>query len=163
MVPPRVPRVKVLRNYRHESCLHGLVLNLHIYRLDPYGWVMDLPVSHPDTWQVGPKSSGQHSPLVPLFAQTRVQSCHMAHGVRQKPSARSKLVARIQCEQLRRALLRTGHGHAFVRSHRHKWPLHSLLMWVVVCQCRTQGLYSAPRDTEACNCVSASRVWAASS
>jgi hypothetical protein len=58
---------------------------------------------------------GPHSPLEQRsYATTWLMSAW------QKPSARSKLASRIQCEKLRCALLRIGHGQAFVRLRRHE-------------------------------------------
>src|SRR5688572_409969 len=53
---------------------------------------------------------GPHSPLGWGF-----RAVMWLIGAWHKPLARSKLAARIQCESLRHALLRTGHGKAFVR------------------------------------------------
>jgi hypothetical protein len=53
-MPPRALRVKVLRDYLHESP-------------DLDGRFLDFPVWHPDSRQAGPKSSAKHAPLVPTF------------------------------------------------------------------------------------------------
>jgi hypothetical protein len=75
----------------------------------------------------------------------------------------SKLVARIQCERPRRALLRTEHGQAFVRQRRHECSLRALQMGTIPYQRRVHGLHSALRDIEVDGCVSMPRAWTTSS
>jgi hypothetical protein len=50
---------------------YGRVLNLHECRPGPYGRVLDLLVWHSNPQQAGPKSSGQHVPLVPTLRWDR--------------------------------------------------------------------------------------------
>jgi hypothetical protein len=92
---------------------------------------------------------------------TRTWGSVMPHG--QWVHGISKLVARIQCERPRRALLRTEHGQAFVRQRRHECSLRALQMGTIPYQRRVHGLHSASRDIEVDGCVSMPRAWTASS
>jgi hypothetical protein len=146
---PRVPVCKMLTDYIGMSGPHRRALDPHICSLDPYEWDMDFHVSEPSRkgprprlWHPNPgrQSSSLQAitcPWPPLSAWTGLGVVMWHMGTRQKPSARSKLAARIQCRRTRRALPRTGHVQAFVKFRRHELPLCALLRRPITRQYRS--------------------------
>jgi hypothetical protein len=96
-MPPRALRVKVLRDYRHES--------------GPPWAVPGLPCLASGLSASGAQVFSPACALGPHFSLGHgFGAATWPMGVWHKPSVGSKLVAHIQCERLRHALLCTRHG-----------------------------------------------------